>query len=78
MTQTTRDAQQTNAKGFKWKTQKKVDGRIILKLILKGLGGRGLDSCSPGYEPVESIYEHANETSGSSRCGKFLDYLSVY
>jgi len=56
----------------------KVDGRIILKLILKGLGGRGLDSCSPGYEPVVSIYVHANETAGSSRCGKFLVYLSVY
>jgi hypothetical protein len=32
-----------------------IDGRIILKLILKGLGGRGLDSCSAGYEPVVSF-----------------------
>lgn len=58
-------------------SSEQIDGRIILKLILKGLGGRGLDSCSLGYEPVVSIYEHVNETSGSSRCGEFLDYLSV-
>jgi hypothetical protein len=55
-----------------------VDERIILKLTLKRLRGRGLDSCSPGYEPVVSIYKHANETPGSSRCGKFQDYLRVY
>jgi hypothetical protein len=47
-------------------------------LILKRLGGRGLDACSPGYVPVVSIYEHANEASGSSRCRQFLDYLSLY
>jgi hypothetical protein len=44
-----------------------IDGKIILKLILTGVGwgGCGLDPSGSGREPVTVSCEHSNEPSGS-------------
>jgi hypothetical protein len=39
--------------------------------------GCGLDSFGSGQGQVTGSCEHGNEPSGSIKCGKFLDQLSV-
>ena len=52
-----------------------VDGRIILSWIFRkrGCGGYGLDRAGSGYGQVAGTCECGDESSGSIKCGKFLD-----
>jgi hypothetical protein len=36
----------------------------------------GLDSSGSGFGPVAGSCEHGNETTGSTKSGKFLDHLN--
>jgi hypothetical protein len=50
-----------------------VDGRLILKIILKKLRwGRGMDLSSSGNGDLTGSCECGNEPSGSIKCGGFL------
>jgi len=53
-----------------------VDGRIILKMDLQEVvRGHGMDWSGSGYGHVAGSYKYGNEPSGSTKRGKFLDYL---
>jgi hypothetical protein len=52
-----------------------VDESIILKLILKGVGGRGLDSVYSGWGQSAGSRRHNNEPSGSIILEKLPDKL---
>ena len=52
-----------------------IDGRILLKWIFKGQGGRG---ASTGLMWLRiwtggGLFEYDNQPSGSITCGEFLD-----
>jgi hypothetical protein len=52
------------------------DGRIILKWILKNSDGRAWTGLIwLRIEPCGRLCESDTETSGSTKCGKFLDCL---
>ena len=48
---------------------------IILKRILNMIEWHGLDSSSSGYGQMAGCCENGDETLGSKKCGKFVDYL---
>jgi hypothetical protein len=51
-----------------------VDGRIILKWILKRLnGGYGLDQSGSGEGQEAGFCKCGDEPSGSIKCGEFLE-----
>jgi hypothetical protein len=51
-----------------------IDRRIILRWIFrKWYMGYGLDQAGSGYGQVASTYECGDESSGSIKCGEFLD-----
>jgi len=52
-----------------------VDGKLMLKWILSRIAGRGLDSAGLTQGEVEGRCERGIETSGSTKCGEFLDWL---
>ena len=55
-----------------------VDGRIILKWILKiGLGGRGRNFYGSGQEKVLGSCESNKKINCSIKCGTFLDGETV-
>jgi hypothetical protein len=41
------------------------------------VGGCGLNSSGSGQGPVVASCKHGNETSGSIKCIKFLNYLNA-
>jgi hypothetical protein len=48
-----------------------IDGRIILiKADVKETENKDVDS---GYSPVAGSFEHERRSSGSIKCGKFID-----
>jgi len=50
-----------------------IDGRIILKSVLKSSVWRGgLDLSGSGWSSVVDTYEHSNEPLGSIKHGEFL------
>jgi hypothetical protein len=53
----------------------RIDGRIILKWILKGIGC-GMDSFDLGHEHLSGSSEHGNEPSGSIKGGECHVQLS--
>jgi hypothetical protein len=50
-----------------------IDGRIILKLILRNLVGEAEFNCSDTIEIGSGVCECGNEHSGSKKCGEFLN-----
>jgi hypothetical protein len=52
-----------------------VDGKIILKWILSGIGRRGLEFCGSGQGQMPGAFEGGDETSGSIKCMEFVDQL---
>jgi hypothetical protein len=50
-----------------------VDGRIILKLILKRWNRQVLDWSRSEWGQVAGCYECGNEPSGFIKCGQFLE-----
>jgi len=53
-----------------------VDGEVILSSIFKMLVvGHGLDGASSGNRQLEGACECGNETSVSTKCREFLDWL---
>ena len=50
-----------------------VDGWIILEMGGGGMWVCGLDWAGPGFRQVADGCECGNETSGSVKCGEFLD-----
>ena len=53
-----------------------IGGRIILKVILNGIGG--LDFCGWVFRPVAVLCEDGNEPLGSVKFREFLDFLRKY
>jgi hypothetical protein len=52
-----------------------IDGKIILKYILKGIGWKrcGLDASVPEYGPLAGCYENGNESLSFIYLWEFLD-----
>jgi hypothetical protein len=42
------------------------------------IGQLRLNSSSFGYEPTAPTFEYGNETTGSTECGEFLNWLGKY
>jgi hypothetical protein len=62
---------------FWYRVDPRVDGRMILKLILQKWdgGGHRLDRSGSRLENVTGSRECGHEPSGSIKCGEFLEKL---
>ena len=60
-----------------WHNQPGVDGKIILSWIFRkwDVEDHGPDRAGSGQGQVTGTCECGNETSGSIKCGEFLDWL---